>query len=119
MHMEVLVHDVFHLADGERLIRIDISALTGKQVLVYGQTELTRDLMEAAPGRDLEIVYEAADVALHDVDGDAPYLTYRENGAEQRIDAQFICGCDGYHGPSRQAVPSSVATPFERVYPFG
>ncbi|MHA6765826.1 4-hydroxybenzoate 3-monooxygenase [Sphingobium ummariense] len=119
MHREGLPHDGFHLADGERLIRIDVKALTGRQVMVYGQTELTRDLMDAAPGRDLKVIYEAGDVALHDPESDAPYLTFTENGTARRIDAQFICGCDGYHGPSRAAIPASVGKPFEKVYPFG
>ncbi|WP_278374064.1 4-hydroxybenzoate 3-monooxygenase [Sphingobium xenophagum] len=119
MHAEGLPHDGFHLADGERLIRIDVAALTGKQVMVYGQTEITRDLMEAAPERGLEIIYDAGDVALHDVDSDTPYLTYSKDGATHRIDAQFLCGCDGFHGPSRKAIPASVATAYEKVYPFG
>ena len=119
MHREGLPHDGFHLADGERLIRIDIEALTGRQVMVYGQTELTRDLMDAAPERGLQIIYQAGDVALHDVESDTPYLTYEKDGATQRIDAQFICGCDGFHGPSRQAFPASNARAFEKVYPFG
>ena len=119
MHAEGLPHDGFHLADGERLIRIDVAALTGKQVMVYGQTEITRDLMEAAPERGLEIIYDAGDVALHDVDSDAPYLTYSKDGATHRIDAQFLGGCDGFHGPSRKAIPASVATAYEKVYPFG
>ena len=119
MHREGLPHDGFHLADGERLIRIDIAALTGKQVMVYGQTELTRDLMEAAPERGLRIIYEAGDVALHDVTSDAPWISYSKDGATHRIEAQFICGCDGFHGPSRQAIPASVGTAFEKVYPFG
>ena len=119
MHPEGLPHDGFHLADGERLIRIDIAGLTGRQVMVYGQTELTRDLMEAAPARGLQVIYEAADVALFDVEGDAPYLTYVKDGVEHRIDAQFICGCDGFHGPSRKAIPAATATEYEKIYPFG
>ncbi|MCE7798039.1 4-hydroxybenzoate 3-monooxygenase [Sphingobium sufflavum] len=119
MHAEGLPHDGFHLADGERLIRIDIAKLTGQQVMVYGQTELTRDLMAAAPERGVEIIYEAADVALHDVEGDAPYVTFVQDGQERRIDARFIGGCDGFHGPSRRAIPETVARHFERVYPFG
>ncbi len=119
MHKEGLPHDGFNLADGERLIRIDIAALTGKQVMVYGQTEITRDLMDAAPSRGLEVIYDADDVALHDIEGDAPFVTFSKDGAEQRIDARFICGCDGFHGPSRQAIPASVGRPFELVYPFG
>jgi p-hydroxybenzoate 3-monooxygenase len=119
MHVEGLLHDGFFLADGERLIRIDIAGLTGRQVMVYGQTEVTRDLMAAAPARGLDIIYEAGDVALHDIEGDAPYITYRKDGVDHRIDAQFICGCDGFHGPSRRAIPASVACGYEKVYPFG
>ena len=119
MHREGLPHDGFNLADGERLIRIDIAGLTGKQVMVYGQTELTRDLMEAAPARGLEIVYEATDVSLHDIASEAPFITFTQGGSEQRVDARFIAGCDGFHGPSRASVPQSVGRTFERVYPFG
>ena len=119
MKAEGLPHGGFNLADGERLIRIDIEGLTGKQVMVYGQTEITRDLMEAAAPRGLEVIYNAADAALHDIESDAPYVTYTKDGAEQRIDARFIVGCDGFHGPSRQAIPDSVGRSFERVYPFG
>lgn len=116
---EGLPHDGFNLADGERLIRIDLAELTGKHVVVYGQTELTRDLMDAAPERGLEVIYSAEEVALHEVAGDVPYVTYRKDGADRRLDARFIVGCDGYHGPSRQAIPVSVGREFERVYPFG
>ncbi|MFM5925116.1 MAG: 4-hydroxybenzoate 3-monooxygenase [Novosphingobium sp.] len=116
---EGLIEHGFNLADGERLIRIDCQGLTGKSVVVYGQTEITRDLMDAAPGRGLEVIYAAEDVALHAVESDAPFLTYRKDGAEHRIDARFIAGCDGFHGPSRKAIPTSAAREFERVYPFG
>src|SRR5690606_5417129 len=116
---EGLIENGFNLADGERLIRIDIKELTGKNVVVYGQTEVTRDLMDAAPSRGLELIYEAGDVALHDVESDAPYVTYTKDGVEQRVDARFIVGCDGCHGPSRKAVPTTVGKEYERVYPFG
>jgi p-hydroxybenzoate 3-monooxygenase len=116
---EGLVHDGFNLADGERLIRIDIAGLIGKHVVVYGQTELTRDLMEAREERDLEVIYEAADVALHDVETDAPFVSFVKDGVRQRIDCRIIAGCDGSHGPSRQAIPASVGTEYEREYPFG
>ncbi len=119
MKAEGLWHDGVNLADGERLIHIDMADLVNKRVMVYGQTELTRDLMDAAPERDLEVIYEAADVALHEVEGDAPYVTYTKDGSEHRIDARFIAGCDGFHGPSRKAIPASVGQEFERVYPFG
>jgi len=116
---EGLPHDGFNLADGERLVRIDLAALTGQHVVVYGQTELTKDLMDAAEHRGLEVIYEAEQVVLHAVASDAPFVTYRKDGAEQRIDCRFIAGCDGFHGPSRQAVPASVGKDYEREYPFG
>jgi p-hydroxybenzoate 3-monooxygenase len=119
MHAEGLLHDRFHLAYGEHRIAINLAELTGQQVMVYGQTEITRDLMDAAAERDLEVVYEAADVRLCNVDSDAPYLLYTKGGAEHRIDARFICGCDGFHGPSRQAIPDSGDKTFQRAYPFG
>jgi p-hydroxybenzoate 3-monooxygenase len=116
---EGLPHDGFNLADGERLIRIDIAGLTGQQVVVYGQTEITRDLMDAAPERGLTILYEATDVALHDVEGDRPHVTFRKNGVAHRVDADFIVGCDGFHGASRKAIPAGAGREYERVYPFG
>jgi p-hydroxybenzoate 3-monooxygenase len=116
---EGMVEEGFNLADGERLIRIDVANLTGKTVVVYGQTEITKDLMDAAPERGLPVIYEAGDVALHDVESDAPYVTYTKDGKAERIDARFIVGCDGFHGPSRKAIPASVGREFERVYPFG
>jgi p-hydroxybenzoate 3-monooxygenase len=119
LRAEGLVHDGFNLADGERLIRIDLAELTSSHVVVYGQTEVTRDLMDAAPKRGLQVIYEAQDVALHDVESDAPSVTYRVNGTEHRVEARFIAGCDGFHGPSRQAIPATVGKEYERVYPFG
>ena len=115
---EGLPHDGFNLADGERLIRIDIAELTGQQVVVYGQTELTRDLMEASEARGLEVIYQAADVALHGIDGDAPFVTFMKDGTEHRVDARLVAGCDGYHGSSRQTVLAR-GTEVHREYPFG
>jgi p-hydroxybenzoate 3-monooxygenase len=119
LRAEGLPHDGFNLADGERLIRIDVAALTGQQVVVYGQTELTRDLMEAREERGLEVIYEAADVALHAIESDAPFVTFVEGGAERRIDARIVVGCDGSHGPSRKAIPAGAFAEYEREYPFG
>ncbi|KUR79186.1 4-hydroxybenzoate 3-monooxygenase [Novosphingobium sp. Fuku2-ISO-50] len=119
MKAEGLPHGGFNLADGERLIRIDVAGLTGDSVMVYGQTELTRDLMDAAEPRGLEVIYEAGDVALHAIDSDSPYVTYSKDGVAARIDARIVVGCDGFHGPSRRAIPASVGQVFERVYPFG
>ncbi len=119
MKAEGLIEAGFNLATDDRLIRIDITALTGKHVTVYGQTELTRDLMDAAPERGLEVIYDAGDVALHEIEGDAPFVTYVKDGETQRIDCAYIAGCDGFHGPSRKAIPASAVREFERVYPFG
>jgi p-hydroxybenzoate 3-monooxygenase len=112
MRAQGLVEKGFNLADGQRLIRIDIEGLVGRHVLVYGQTELTRDLIAAAPERGLEIVWGAKDVALHDVDG-SPRVTW----AGGEVEADFIAGCDGYHGPSRGAIPEGKT--YEKAYPFG
>ena len=101
MKVEGLWHDGFNLADGERLIRIDMAELVGSRVMVYGQTEITKDLMDASDERGLQVVYEALDVALHDIEGDAPWVTYSKDGGEHRIDCRIIVGCDGFHGPSR------------------
>lgn len=116
---EGLVHDGFNLADGERLIRIDIAALTGGHVVVYGQTELTKDLMDACGERGLEVVYEATNVALHDVESDKPSVTYEKDGVRHRVEPRIIVGCDGFHGVSRKAIPASVGKNYEREYPFG
>ena len=116
---EGMVEDGFNLADGDTLIRIDIAKLTGRHVVVYGQTEVTRDLMDAAEDRGLAVIYETSDVALHDLDSATPSLTYTKDGETHRIDADFIAGCDGFHGPSRKSIPASRAREFEREYPFG
>ena len=119
MHKEGLAHKGFFLADGDRLIHIDLQALTGHAVMVYGQTEVTRDLMDAAASRGLEVIYEVENVALHDIESDAPHVTFRKDGADHRLDARFIAGCDGFHGPSRQAIPDSAGKAYEKIYPFG
>ena len=119
LHREGMVESGFNLADGERLIRIEVEQLTGRQLVVYGQTELTKDLIAAAPERGLEIVWNAGDVTLHEVDSPAPFVTFASEGQARRLDCAFIAGCDGYHGPSRRAVPANKAKDYERTYPFG
>jgi len=119
LNAQGMMEEGFNLADGENLIRIRITELTGKHVVVYGQTEVTRDLIAAAPDRGLEIVFEAGEVAIHDPDSDAPFVTYTRNGEQHRFDCDFIAGCDGFHGPSRKAVPAVRAREFQREYPFG
>lgn len=112
-----MIEDGFNLATDDRVIRIDLKALTGRHVTVYGQTEVTRDLIAAAPERAMEIVFEAQDVALHDLTGEEPFVTYTKDGAPHRVSADFVVGCDGFHGPSRRAIPDGRE--FERAYPFG
>jgi p-hydroxybenzoate 3-monooxygenase len=113
-----LVHDGADLCfDGIRH-RIDFAGLTGRSVLVYGQTELTRDLMAAGAARGATHVYEAEDVALHDIEGAAPRLTWRQGGTVQEVTCDFIAGCDGFHGVSRHAIPGSVRRTYEKAFPF-
>ncbi len=119
MNREAMVEDGFNLADGDMLVRIDIKALTGKTVVVYGQTELTRDLIAAAPQRELEIVFEAEDLVLHDVDSDQPSVTYAKDGVTTTLECDLIAGCDGFHGPSRRAIPAHLAREYIHEYPFG
>ncbi|OCP19096.1 MULTISPECIES: 4-hydroxybenzoate 3-monooxygenase [unclassified Ensifer] len=120
MHAEGLPHDGFSLAFDGRDHRIDLYGLTGgKRVMVYGQTELTRDLMEQRALTGAPSIYAAANVAPHDFDGQNPYVTYERDGINQRIDCDFIAGCDGFHGISRKSVPEKAIRTFEKVYPFG
>ncbi len=120
MRREGLVHDGFSLAVDGELFRIDLKALTGgATVTVYGQTEVTKDLIDAATQRGTPIVFEAADVALHGLDTDRPSITWRHSGSHQRLDCDFVAGCDGSHGVSRGAIPSDVRRTYEREYPFG
>ena len=119
MRREGLLHDGIELSFGGARHRIDLRGLTsGKQVMIYGQTEVTHDLMDAR-GAFGTTIYEASDVAVHDFDGATPSVTWRQDGAEHRLQCEFIAGCDGYHGVSRASVPEDAVTAYERVYPFG
>ena len=119
MRREGLVHEGTQLCvDGIRH-RIDFRDLTGKTVMVYGQTEITRDLMEGRAAVRAITEYEAEDVSLHDFAGPRPRVRYRQDGREREIECDFIAGCDGFHGISRQSVPPGAVRGFERVYPFG
>jgi p-hydroxybenzoate 3-monooxygenase len=116
---EGLVHDGIELAFGGARHRIDMKAATGKTVMIYGQTEVTLDLMNARRGADLTTVYEAADVKPHDFATHRPRVTYVKDGVTHEIACDFIAGCDGSHGISRASVTSSAIRTFERIYPFG
>ncbi|QIE87113.1 4-hydroxybenzoate 3-monooxygenase [Pseudomonas nitroreducens] len=120
MDAEGLLHDGFELVLNGRRERIDLKALTGgKQVMVYGQTEVTRDLMQARAASGAMSVYEATDVELHDVTSDKPYVTFTHQGERVRLDCDYIAGCDGFHGVARRSIPAERLSVFERVYPFG
>jgi len=119
MHREGLPHDGFSLAFDGGHHRVDLHALTGKRVMVYGQTEVTRDLMDARTSAGLTTVYSAENVAIQGFDGSRPTLSYRHAGADHEIQADFIVGCDGFHGIARASVPTSAIETFEKVYPFG
>ncbi|UAK23237.1 4-hydroxybenzoate 3-monooxygenase [Sphingomonas nostoxanthinifaciens] len=115
-----LVHGGTNLSIDGRIIHIDMAGLTGgRTVTVYGQQEVMRDLFDAAETRGVTVAWNAADVALHDLNGVHPHVTWRDASGEHRLDCDFVVGCDGYHGVSRGAIPAEVLRTFERVYPFG
>ena len=119
LHAEGLVHEGVEIGFEGRRHRIALKSLVGKAVTVYGQTEMTRDLMEARAACGARTVYEAGDVALHDWAGSHPRVTFRHGGESHEIDCDFIAGCDGYHGVSRASVPLERRQEFSREYPFG
>ena len=118
-HREGLVHEGVELAFAGSRHRIDMKAATGKTMMIYGQTEVTLDLMNARKAAGLTSVYEAADVKPHDFDTDHPRVTYVKDGVTHEIACDFIAGCDGFHGVSRASVKPSAIKTFERIYPFG
>lgn len=116
---EGLPHDGFDLLFGGARHRIDLKGLAGRPVTVYGQTEATRDLMDARERDGIATIYDADQVALHDFDGPSPRVSFVKNGVAQEIACDFIAGCDGFHGVSRASVPEQSIQTFERIYPFG
>ncbi len=120
MHQEGLIHGGFDMLFKGARHRIDMHRLTGgKQVMVYGQTEVTRDLMDARQASGLTTVYEAANVQVHDFDSRTPRVTYEKDGKTHEIQCDFIAGCDGFHGVCRASAPRSAIREYEKVYPFG
>ena len=120
MHKEGLVHGGFDMLVGGKRHRIDLNTLTGgKNVMVYGQTELTRDLMDARAAAGLPTVYEARNVQVFDFDTKTPRVTYEKDGQTHTVECDFIAGCDGFHGVCRASAPRSAIKEFEKVYPFG
>jgi p-hydroxybenzoate 3-monooxygenase len=119
LHADGLIHEGIDIAFGDTLHRIDLKQHSGGRVVtVYGQTEMTRDLMEARAASGQRSIYDANDVTLHDIEG-SPAVSFRHDGLTQRIACDFIAGCDGFHGVSRRSIPSALLRVFERVYPFG
>ena len=120
MDREGEIHHGFHIAHDGVLDRIDLHKYSGgNSVLVYGQTEVTRDLYEARDRLGGKVVHDAADVTLHDIASDMPFVTYRDGDQTVRVDCDYIIGADGFHGVSRRSIPQDKLTEYERVYPFG
>jgi p-hydroxybenzoate 3-monooxygenase len=120
MDAEGLVHDGFAISCNGKSTRIDLKGLThGRTVLCYGQTEISKDLMEARAATVLPTYYEAANVALHDLTSETPRVAFDFHGEPHELLCDFIAGCDGYHGVSRQSIPTTLRTEHERVYPVG
>ncbi|HBG97883.1 MAG TPA: 4-hydroxybenzoate 3-monooxygenase [Rhodobacteraceae bacterium] len=119
MDREGFRHTGTVLAAAGREFRIDFQALTGRSVMVYGQTEVTHDLYAARDEAGGTTLHEIDDVAIEGVDTAAPAVTFRQNGAARRIACDFVAGCDGFHGVSRRTIPRAVRREYERVYPFG
>ena len=117
---EGIPHHAVQLAFDYKSVSVGLSQHTnGKVVTAYGQTEVTRDLCEVRDSSGSETIYEAADVAIHDIDTSRPHVTYTKHGVTHRIECDLVAGCDGYHGVSRRSVPESAITTYEKIYPFG
>jgi p-hydroxybenzoate 3-monooxygenase len=119
LHTEGLIHDGIELAFDQQLHRIDFRELTGRGVTVFGQTEVTRDLMSVRAASGRPTIYEAADVSVHDFDGQHPYVRFRVGDATHELHCDFIAGCDGFHGISRASVPDRSLSIYEQVHPSG
>lgn len=119
MDREGFLHDGTVIAYDNHQFRVDFAARANASVLVYGQTELTRDLYEAREAENGKIIYNVEDVRIQDADGDAPYVEYNVGGQGQRIDCDYVVGCDGFHGVSRKTIPETVRKEYEKIYPFG
>jgi p-hydroxybenzoate 3-monooxygenase len=119
MKTEGLRHDGFVLAASGHSVHIDMAGLTGRHVTIYGQTELTKDLVDAAADRKVEIVWEAEDLQISGVESATPSVRFCAEGSEQVLSCDFVIGCDGFHGPSKRAIPANVQRRYEKLYPFG
>src|ERR687892_1534334 len=118
MQREGLVHEGINLSFHGSLHRIDFKVLVGGSVTVYGQTEVTKDLINARLAAGGQIIFEAEDVAIHGFDGDKPKIRFSQDGRRRELACDFIAGCDGFHGVCRESVPPDALTIHERTYPF-
>ncbi|WP_299690368.1 4-hydroxybenzoate 3-monooxygenase [uncultured Tateyamaria sp.] len=119
MEQEGTPHSGCYLTDDDLMVHINFQELTGKPVMVYGQTEVTADLFEAQDAMGTPILHEVSDVVIHNADSSAPHVTFTHKGTAKRLDCAYVAGCDGFHGVSRQTIPAAKRRAFERVYPFG
>ena len=120
MEAEGLVHHGVEFLFADRRIPVPLSELTGgKSVMVYGQTEVTRDLMEARQVSGAQTIYGVEQVELHDLKSDKPSVTFMKNGERCRLECEFVAGCDGFHGVSRQSIPRDILREYESIWPFG
>ncbi|SNS54202.1 4-hydroxybenzoate 3-monooxygenase [Tropicimonas sediminicola] len=119
MDAECFTHEGTVIAYGDEEFRVSFREHTGSDVIVYGQTELTRDLYDAREAEGAKLVFNIENVVINDADSDAPFVTYTVEGQAQRLDCDYVAGCDGFHGVSRQTIPLTVRREYEKVYPFG
>jgi p-hydroxybenzoate 3-monooxygenase len=119
MTVDGFVHEGVSLAFGGRRFRVDFQGLAGRTVIIYGQTEVQKDLFDARDDRGGMVLDEVDEVELHDLESEAPYVTFVRAGERQRIDCTFVAGCDGSHGVSGAHMPADRVRTYERIYPFG
>ena len=119
MDREGFVHEGVTISNARSPFRIDFMALVNRSVMVYGQTEIQKDLYDSGVSAGWPIIFEAEDVQLHDITGETPSLSYTVRRETTTVEADYIAGCDGFHGVSRQAIPADVRREYERLYPFG
>jgi p-hydroxybenzoate 3-monooxygenase len=119
MEREGIVHGGIHLQfDGERH-HVPMRELTGRSIVIYGQTEVVKDLIDARIEADLPLLFEVADVSVHDLETDRPRIRFAHQGAYHELECDAVAGCDGFHGVCRPSIPDGVLRTFEREYPFG
>jgi len=118
MEAEGFIHEGVNLAFADRMERVDFEGLTGKHVIIYGQTQLQKDLYDALDGAGITLIDQAEDVAIHDVETTSPRATYTREGSTNTLGCDFVVGCDGVHGTSRDVIPASATRSYERLYPF-